>query len=143
MNEEEEVEENKKRKTKKKKTTTMKEETESITKTTTKKKDNSSKNRYKKENKEDENYRQEHEEGLAADEEQLQKADDVLRYLVWDLPCPPRVSKTVILPNVSRDQLRRVVGQCFCLLVGCLTSKQHASVSQGRICLDNFDVLPH
>ena len=33
---------------------------------------------------------------------------------------------------------------CFCFilvfffLVGCLTSQQHASVSQGRICLDNF-----
>ena len=26
----------------------------------------------------------------------------------------------------------------FCLLVGCLTSQQQASVSQGRICLDNF-----
>ena len=25
-----------------------------------------------------------------------------------------------------------------CLLVGCLTSKQHASVSQGRICSDKF-----
>ena len=25
-----------------------------------------------------------------------------------------------------------------CLLVSCLTSQQHASVSQGRICLDNF-----
>ena len=25
-----------------------------------------------------------------------------------------------------------------CLLVGCLTSHQHASVSQGRICSDNF-----
>ena len=25
-----------------------------------------------------------------------------------------------------------------CLLVGCLTSQQHASVSQGRICSDNF-----
>ena len=25
-----------------------------------------------------------------------------------------------------------------CLLVGCLTSKQQASVSQGRICSDNF-----
>ena len=25
-----------------------------------------------------------------------------------------------------------------CLLVGCLTSLQHASVSQGRICTDNF-----
>ena len=27
---------------------------------------------------------------------------------------------------------------CCCLLVGCLTSQQHASVSQGRICSDNF-----
>ena len=26
----------------------------------------------------------------------------------------------------------------FCLLVGCLTSQQHASVSQGRICSDKF-----
>ena len=26
---------------------------------------------------------------------------------------------------------------CFCF-VGCLTSQQHASVSQGRICIDNF-----
>ena len=26
----------------------------------------------------------------------------------------------------------------FCLLVGCLTSQQHASVSQGRICTDKF-----
>ena len=31
-------------------------------------------------------------------------------------------------------RLRRYV----CLLVGCLTSQQHASVSQGRICSDNF-----
>ena len=29
-------------------------------------------------------------------------------------------------------------GQFVCLLVGCLTSQQHASVSQGRICTDNF-----
>ena len=27
---------------------------------------------------------------------------------------------------------------CHCLFVGCLTSQQHASVSQGRICSDNF-----
>ena len=30
-----------------------------------------------------------------------------------------------------------IVGGGICLLVGCLTSQQHASVSQGRICLDN------
>ena len=28
--------------------------------------------------------------------------------------------------------------QSVCLLVGCLTSQQQASVSQGRICSDNF-----
>ena len=28
--------------------------------------------------------------------------------------------------------------QFVCLFVGCLTSQQHASVSQGRICTDNF-----
>ena len=30
-----------------------------------------------------------------------------------------------------------------CLSVGCFTSQQHASVSQGRICTDNFYMLPH
>ena len=29
-------------------------------------------------------------------------------------------------------------GMIVCLLVGCLTSQQQASVSQGRICTDNF-----
>ena len=28
--------------------------------------------------------------------------------------------------------------EVICLFVGCLTSQQHASVSQGRICSDNF-----
>ena len=27
---------------------------------------------------------------------------------------------------------------CFVLFLGCLSSQQHASVSQGRICTDNF-----
>ena len=31
---------------------------------------------------------------------------------------------------------REIAG--VCLFVGCLTSQQHASVSQGRICSDNF-----
>ena len=33
---------------------------------------------------------------------------------------------------------RRRNDYACCLLVGCLTSQQHASVSQGRICTDNF-----
>ena len=34
--------------------------------------------------------------------------------------------------------VRQARGSIVCLLVGCLTSQQHASVSQGRICSDNF-----
>ena len=34
--------------------------------------------------------------------------------------------------------LNRAPTLFVCLLVGCLTSQQHASVSQGRICTDNF-----
>ena len=30
------------------------------------------------------------------------------------------------------------VTECVCLLAGCLTSQQHASVCQGRVCTDNF-----
>ena len=36
-----------------------------------------------------------------------------------------------------RDE-RGVKGLFVCLLVGCLTSQQQASISQGRICSDNF-----
>ena len=32
----------------------------------------------------------------------------------------------------------RTKNNFVCLFVGCLTSQQHASVSQGRICTDNF-----
>ena len=34
--------------------------------------------------------------------------------------------------------LAGVEGFVCCLLVACLTSQQYASVSQGRICTDNF-----
>ena len=37
---------------------------------------------------------------------------------------------------LCRSDLRHI--QTVCLLVGCLTSHQQASVSQGRICSDNF-----
>ena len=36
------------------------------------------------------------------------------------------------------SQCHFLVGLFVCLLVGCLTSQQQASVSQGRICSDNF-----
>ena len=40
--------------------------------------------------------------------------------------------------DVSWPQHLLWSGQRVCLLVGCLTSQQQASVSQGRICSDNF-----
>ena len=42
-----------------------------------------------------------------------------------------------VLSSVVNARRRRA-REMFCLLVGCLTSQQHASVSQGRICTDNF-----
>ena len=45
------------------------------------------------------------------------------------------------IPLYSCDRLDREnynVRRKDCLLVGCLTSQQHANVSQGRICTDNF-----
>ena len=44
-------------------------------------------------------------------------------------------------PNTLPTELFRPLTtfqERVCLLVGCLTSQQHASVSQGRICSDNF-----
>ena len=37
-----------------------------------------------------------------------------------------------VVPRTTTDLI------AVCLLVGCLTSQQQASVSQGRICSDNF-----
>ena len=59
------------------------------------------------------------------------------RMLMW-----PRHNRAQIMFNTSganfvQHVVSNVVG-CFVLFVGCLTSQQHASVSQGRICTDNF-----
>ena len=37
-----------------------------------------------------------------------------------------------------KNKVRAVSIFTVCLFVGCLTSQQHASVSQGQICSDNF-----
>ena len=42
------------------------------------------------------------------------------------------------LSIATRTFMRVTVTMIVCLLVGCLSSQQHASVSQGRICTDNF-----
>ena len=38
----------------------------------------------------------------------------------------------------EEEQEENIVKRFVCLLVGCLTSQQQASVSQGRICSDNL-----
>ena len=47
----------------------------------------------------------------------------------WDSHSPKKTTPTKHEETVRLD---------VCLLVGCLTSQQQASVSQGRICSDNF-----
>ena len=49
------------------------------------------------------------------------------------------VHRNTDLVATLKQQLGKLVTTVFvCLFVGCLTSQQHASVSQGRICSDNF-----
>ena len=53
--------------------------------------------------------------------------------------CRQRLHRTVRNRPLQRSVACIVMGPGFvCLLVGCFTSQQQASVSQGRICLDNF-----
>ena len=40
--------------------------------------------------------------------------------------------------HTNKQRERERERERFCLLVACLSSQQHASVSQGRICTDNF-----
>ena len=56
---------------------------------------------------------------------------------------PPAVHKCSAVQRKARenqtDRTKKATGpEIVCLLVGCLTSQQQASVSQGRICSDNF-----
>ena len=55
----------------------------------------------------------------------------------------PSPTRTLKWPTRNRVQIMCNILSAYhvCLLVGCLTSQQHASVSQGRICTDNFYVL--
>ena len=66
----------------------------------------------------------------------LKKGDSILwlrtnnGLVHYQLPCPPLIDLQ-FLSLVRRFDI-------VCLFVGCLTSQQQASVSQGRICSDNF-----
>ena len=64
----------------------------------------------------------------------LNKAGDALRIFVAVVV----VVVVVLLLNCLPSQERVYISGFVCLLVGCLTSQQQASVSQGRICSDNF-----
>ena len=57
--------------------------------------------------------------------------NDLYRYNVRDARLQCMLLKAV------KNQKKNLVWELL-LLVGCLTSQQHASVSQGRICSDNF-----
>ena len=79
-----------------------------------------------------------------------------LRNITWsktDIRCtfgdllktsaPNRHQDELVFGSFPEDKSLCVVHYCFtmrkvCLFVGCLTSQQQASVSQGRICSDNF-----
>ena len=51
---------------------------------------------------------------------------------------PDRHPWPCTLPQFFCPMVKASVFESVCLFVGCLTSQQHASVSQGRICSDNF-----
>ena len=44
----------------------------------------------------------------------------------------------VVLYATRNEGTAQLLSLTVCLFVGCLTSQQHASVSQGQICTDNF-----
>ena len=95
--------------------------------------------------------------GTAVPAETLQMSNDGITMLMKGAlkplpPCAHRAGRTGHElgrgnpDRKPRGQKSEVPGQressnqakFVCLLVGCLTSQQHASVSQGRICSDNF-----
>ena len=63
--------------------------------------------------------------------------------LLW-LHFPLHRAQYSVLPSAPsvvlylESPLLWLISAVVCLFVGCLTSQQQASVSQGRICLDNF-----
>ena len=60
------------------------------------------------------------------------------RYLSLLQSSQTRPQIFVSLLQISQTRPQIFVSLLQLLLVGCLTSQQHASVSQGRICSDNF-----
>lgn len=76
--------------------------------------------------------------------EQLTKAGEVLVHLVHDLkPAPPRVRKTLMLPNVTRQHLQSVLHDNPMLseeLCQCLDLPTTADPADFCACSDEFDV---
>ena len=55
------------------------------------------------------------------------------------VPPPKRRLHSGLKPNhYATDMVKQEGSVLLCLLVGCLTSRQYTSVSQGRTCSDNF-----
>ena len=61
------------------------------------------------------------------------KEKDPVSEVGWSLL---RAAQTAELSDPGQDRVKSFLA--VCLFVGCLTSQQQASVSQGRICSDNF-----
>ena len=57
-----------------------------------------------------------------------------LYFIGWTIKPMKEGRKQEYPEKTPGDELQKIV----CLFVGCLTSQQHASASQGRICSDNF-----
>ncbi|XP_070191790.1 uncharacterized protein [Littorina saxatilis] len=73
---------------------------------------------------------------------QLHKAEDVLKHLTDYLQPPPRVQKTLMLPNITRAQLQRVLGdnpQLTQDLGHCLGMA--GSVDPSALCMTSDDVI--
>ena len=69
------------------------------------------------------------------------KVENYVLLLLPPPPLPPYLPSSPTYPQQTCCVLsRQTVGQrtFVCLFVGSLTPQQHASVSQGRICSDNF-----
>ena len=59
--------------------------------------------------------------------------------IIWtDQDYPTGNSSRREMKRQTEEMMGRQHQRVVCLLVGCLTSQQQASVSQGRICSDNF-----
>ena len=77
--------------------------------------------------------------GLLMEQKEAGWSTAAKRHLSWLWSKVDSLNSSVVR-MAYRDIVIKIIRVCLfvCLLAGCLTSQQHASVSQGRICSDNF-----